>query len=454
MAAQRQAQNAADAAVVAAAMDLYRGSSGATATATANTFLTNNGLSSVTLSLGGGSTNAINIPPTTGPYAGTAQYVEAYVTKPVTTTFIQILGVNSSQSVTARAVAGYEPVGAGEGVFVLDSTVSPGLSITNSQARLVVNGDITVNSTGGGVDQFGATVSSSLNQNAVVTPNSTTTPAPIVATTLNVVGGVTNLDNVRAYDSAFGPTNFYDGSNNDRPVLARVPIAPDPLVSLATPTTSSPGTAVQLVYPDKTGVNKGSAQSISIGNGETVTLVPGIYSDISITGGTVTFNPGIYVFSPPKNTTNTFKLTGGTVSGNGVMFYNTGSDYNPATGAPDSSDGNSTPNPPKGTNFGSFQITGGTVNFVPLVDASSPFNGILFYQRRWNTSATTVAGSSDNLNLQGTLYAKWANFALSGQGSYQAQFLVGSMSLGGNATVTINATGKNVGKANLVFLVE
>src|SRR3954466_445900 len=60
MAAQRQAQNAADAAATAAAMDMYRGNT-ANATATANTFMTNNGLSGVTLALNAGSSNAVNI---------------------------------------------------------------------------------------------------------------------------------------------------------------------------------------------------------------------------------------------------------------------------------------------------------------------------------------------------------------------------------------------------------
>ena len=90
----------------------------------------------------------------------------------------------------------------------------------------------------------------------------------------------------------------------------------------------------------------------------------------------------------------------------------------------------------------------------PISDANSPFKNILFYQRRWNTTAASVAGNSDNIKLTGTIYAKWANFQLSGQGKYDAQFVVGSMSISGNAVVTINATGKNFGTANLVFLVE
>jgi len=237
MAAHRQAQNAADAAALAASFDKFRNYSDATALATANTFLANNGFSgTLTLNPPDASANALNIPPqnptgTGNPYyVGKSNYVEVFVTKSVTTLFIQVLGINSSQSVTARAVAGYEPVGSGEGVFVLDSTVAPGLSINSNNTRLVVNGDITVNSQGGGLDQFGVTVSSSSAQDAVKTSNATTTPAPIVATTLNVVGGVTNIDNVRAYDPAFttAPTldYYYDPSNTDRPVLARVPIRP------------------------------------------------------------------------------------------------------------------------------------------------------------------------------------------------------------------------------------
>jgi Flp pilus assembly protein TadG len=443
MAAQRQTQNAADAAAGAAAMDLFRGSDSATATSTANSFLANNGLSGVTLTLNGGSNNAINVPPSQGPFSGQNQYVEAIVSQTVTTSFIQLLGVNKSQTVKARAVAGYEPVGAGEGVFVLDSTASPGLDVSNNNARLIVNGDITVNSAGGGVDQFGNTVSSALNADGVKVQNSTLTPAPIVAQVLNVVGGVSNVDNIRAYDASFGPTNYYDPNNNDRPVFARAATAPDPLVNLATPTTSSAGTAV-------VNTNYGS---VSVQGGQTVTLNPGIYSSIKITGGTVTFNPGIYVLQPAGNVTNTIDIGGGTLTGNGVMFYNTGSDYNPVTGAPDNSDGNLTPNPPNSTNFGAIKITGGTVNFVPLIDANSPFNGLLFYQRRWNNNGASVTGNA-SLSLQGTFYAKWAAFTLAGNGSYQAQFLVGSMSIGGGAAVTINAAGKNAGKANLVFLVE
>ncbi|MFL5245750.1 MAG: pilus assembly protein TadG-related protein [Gemmataceae bacterium] len=474
MASYRQAQNAADAAALGAAMDLFRGSGNTTALATAQSFVTNNGMSA-TLSLNGGnSPNTLNIPPqvTTVTQYQDSKYAEVVVSKTVSTLFIQILGINSSQTVTARAVAGYEPVGAGEGCFVLDSSIAPGLQINTNNTRLVVNGDITVNSTGGGVDQFGNTVDSALNSDAVKTSVSTTTPAPIVATTLNVVGGISNIDNARTYDAAFSASgNYYDTSNIDRPLIARVPIAPDPLTpsnttsanNLPPPTTSPPaGTRVIKTFPKYLGsgnwdLTQTTPQDISIGNSDTVTFSPGIYSSIKITGGTVTFQSGIYVLSPQSNTTNTFSVTGGTITGSGVMFYNTASNYDPDTGLPDSNDLNTTSNLTNQTHVGAVSIggsNGASIALSPLAD-SGPFNGFLFYQRRWNTSGASFTKSSGaTMSFSGTLYAKWANFKLSGQGTYNAQFLVGSMNIDGGATVTIDATGKNLGKANLVFLVE
>src|SRR3954451_24291076 len=63
MVARRQAQNAADAAALAAAVDKLRGSTDATALATANSLVTNNGVSGVTLTPNAGGSNPLNIPP-------------------------------------------------------------------------------------------------------------------------------------------------------------------------------------------------------------------------------------------------------------------------------------------------------------------------------------------------------------------------------------------------------
>ena len=56
--------------------------------------------------------------------------------------------------------------------------------------------------------------------------------------------------------------------------------------------------------------------------------------------------------------------------------------------------------------------------------------------------------------LEGTLYAKWGHTKISGQGTYDAQFIVGSMAIDGQGDVTILFVGGKKGKAPQVFLVE
>ena len=466
MAAHRQLQNAADAAALAAAMDKHRGATDATALASANSFMAGNGMNGVSLVLNAGSSNALNIPPqdpgnTGSPYKDNANFAEAIVTRQVNTFFMPVLGVNSSQ-ITARAVAGFEPVGAGEGAIVLDPTEAPGLAVSSNNSRLVVNGSVVVNSQGKGLDAYGDTVSGQYAQTAVATGGPNIVPKPIVATDLQLVGGVDEPGNIGAYDGAFSANGYYyDPNDTSRPISTGHPIAPDPLLLLPTPSTSN---GVQNVYPNKLGQNQASPQDINIGNGDTVTLVPGIYKTISITGGTVTFTPGgIFVVGMNRNGNgNSFSITGGMVTGNGIMIYNTGSNYT-LSGTPDSSDntagsadmqgGMSRPsqNPPG--NFGDMTINGGNVTLSPITDVNSPFKGMVFYQRRWNKTSPNIGGSG-TLKITGTLYAKWAKFQLAGKGTFDAQFVVGSMAISGGATVTINANGKESGLANQVFLVE
>src|SRR5262249_54534396 len=136
-------------------------------------------------------------------------------------------------------------------------------------------------------------------------------------------------------------------------------IMPDPLIDLPTPGGASTG-ATDTTNNTATTVSSGSWSTQSLGspavtnqnakgltspnyvdtNG-TVQLYPGVYSSISISGGNVNFNPGVYVLSPQKNTPTTLNITGSngsTVTGNGVMFYNTGGDYVASTGYPDYGD--------------------------------------------------------------------------------------------------------------------
>jgi Flp pilus assembly protein TadG len=124
LAAHRQSQNAADGAAQAGAAALLRGTS---VTAAVQALVASNGVSEHNL--------VVNSPPQSGNYVGNPNYVEVVVTYPVTTNFIQVLGVNKSRTVTARAVAGWENVSANLGVIQLNPTANPGLSVTG-QASL------------------------------------------------------------------------------------------------------------------------------------------------------------------------------------------------------------------------------------------------------------------------------------------------------------------------------
>src|SRR5262249_44693648 len=142
-------QNAADTAALAAAMDLLHGKTTGAATTTGTTYVqTYNNLADATVT--------INIPPASGPHAGNAAYVEAIVSYPYNTSFIQMVGVNRNQTVGARAVAGAEAVTSGQGMITLQQTPQAGQGLTvNGGATLAVNGGITVNSTGKGYDEKG-----------------------------------------------------------------------------------------------------------------------------------------------------------------------------------------------------------------------------------------------------------------------------------------------------------
>lgn len=82
------------------------------------------------------------------------------------------------------------------------------------------------------------------------------------------------------------------------------------------------------------------------------------------------------------------------------------------------------------------------------------FDGMLFYQRRHNTESAEIQGDSSSGLLTGTIYAKWAHFKISGQGTYDAQFVVGSMTIPGQGDVELTVGGNKLGKAPAVFLVE
>ena len=477
MASHRQIQNMADTAALAAAMHMLKGQSFAAAKTEAANFVNNhNGLTDATV--------VVNSPPQQGPYAtgGSGTYVEAIVTDTVTTFFAHFLpGVGRQHPVQARAVAGYEAVTAREGVIVLDPTSFPGLDISGGGV-MRVRGSVVVNSEGGGVDENGDPVNNGNSQWAAKAgqPNS---GAGIYANHVHVVGGVD-------YPALFKPYNLGDPP----PLDANQTPEPDPLINLPTPMISSgvdptPRGEVKVTQNNvqgmetndpATGMAKG--ENFEAAGGEVIAggmhvatageaiLHPGIYHKIEITGGAAYFIPGIYVLAAQKENQNVLSLTGGNVTFNNSMFYITGDNYDPNSGWPDIDDGEQPPPLADGAKLGRVSINAemhftaidadivpsvyGRYAFAPAILPSEAFNGTLFYQRRGNNQTIKITGNSAGGQLQGTMYAKWGHVQITGQGTYDAQFVIGTLAVTGNGDVQILHSGSPRARGNHVFLVE
>jgi hypothetical protein len=156
------------------------------------------------------------------------------------------------------------------------------------------------------------------------------------------------------------------------------------------------------------------------------------------------------------------------VTANGLMFYNTGKNYNVNTGAPDNTDLGIPPPSAPATSFGrasfttSFQtspIDTSVYNYASLYPGakavSSDFNGMMYYQRRHNTQSLQITGNSAETTLQGTFYGKWMPIQISGQGKYNSQFVVSTFAVTGSGNIEVTA-GNNtpVAMGKAVALVE
>lgn len=427
--ARRQAQNAADGAARAAATARAAGASDADALSAAEVYVRSyNQLP--------GAAVVLNSPPLAGSYAGQPGYVEVVVTTRTDAWFIPVVGGDPHPTVAARAVAGTEATAPREVLCALDPNAVPGVTVDGT--TLQVNGRVWVNSQGAGYDESGGWTDLGSPPSAVRCLNG----GSVRTDRLRVVGGT---DAAAAYTNAAGLPSL----------KARQLPRTDPYLNLPTPTTAN---GVTLVYPGANGTTFTAPQNVSVTlvSGETVTFGPGIYGSIEVTGtGGVTFAPGIYVLKGGSSSGRALNVSvTGTVSGAGVMFYNTGSTYDPVAGGPDQTDGNVL-----GTDAGTFgdvTLNAGALDLTPVSAPSSPFAGFLLYQRRWNTKPITVYRNSSDGAIVGTIYARWAKLALVNPGAFSTQCVVGSFAASGStagASVTISPP-PTVGKAGLVFLVE
>lgn len=416
MSAHRQCQNAADAGATAAAMEMLRGRSNGVAAAAATTFVQqHNGLGAATVS--------VSIPPATGAHAGSPNYAEVVVNYIVPTRLIQVLGGPTTRNVTARAVAGWEGVNIDAGVMSLNKNARPGIDLTGN-GSLKVNGTVIVNSDGGGLTEYGQPINNGNSGYAI-----------------NIVGnGSLKALDVESAGGANNPAKItnYSGSGQS-PLHTGAAVQPDPFEFLAPPTTGNGAAAT----------NYGT---IKLSGNQSVTLSPGVYNSISASANvTVTMQPGIYVIKGGG-----ISLSGNaTVSGTGVMIYNTGSDYNVNTGLPDSGDGASLPPAGGSPTFGALSIIGnGSLNLTAYNNSSSPYDGLLFYQRRLNTQPIDLSGNASVDSMRGTVYAKYARLNLSGNGTMNTQFAVDNVVFTGNGDLTIDNTNQHFADSEQVFLVE
>jgi Flp pilus assembly protein TadG len=331
----------------------------------------------------------VNNPPTLGPHAGNASYVEVIVAQNQPTYFTAIFGL-TSVLVRTRAVA---LLGSGQSCLYA-------LAPSGTGFRLNGNNNLTT--------QCGVVVNSTDNSAFVANGNNT-----VDTKFIGVVGGAK-----------------VDGNNSlsPQPVTGIAP-SPDPLAYLVPPTISTACSGGGNVVVNGTGQTKtvagGACSNVNIsGTGNTVTLTTGTFGNVSVNGtndtvildagqygnvtvngsGSVTFSAGQYAsITGNGSATETFSagtyaITTGDFStngvagsgGTGVTFY-------------------------MGPNAGTITFNGGlTSNFT--APTTGAYAGILLYQDPGDTNGITLNGNSTAV-LTGALYCPTASITMNGNNS-------------------------------------
>lgn len=238
-------------------------------------------------------------------------------------------------------------------------------------------------------------------------------------------GGVTLLAgeiNVCAEDPKEVPE--FDGDIN-----TGVDPLPDPLKDIAPPPPGSWGddqggvalsTGIEITYPP--------VPPASSHMGIPITYMS---EGISMTGGTLTLEPGIYVLDGVG-----LNVTGGNLYAEGVMFY-----------IVDQTPSDSTPSHVKLVGNGEVQIS--------AMEEAEPYTGIAIWQARDNTNEADIVGT-DQFDLDGTLYFPVAPVNIGGTSDSFSitQLIVDSLEISGSGTLFIDYDGRFPAPGTRVFLVE
>jgi Putative Flp pilus-assembly TadE/G-like len=390
----RHAQETADAAALAAAIDLYQhyplnggNDKAGTAKKSAQTAATANGYSND----GTSSTVTIHIPPTAGNFVGQAGYAEVIVTYQQPRTLSTIFG-SGRMPVTARAVGRGGWVPPNPQIIIFDLAAASSLLVTNNLGTInVLSGPVVVNSS----DPSAAT-------------NNTT--ANFSAPSFRVTGGMVG--------------------NFTGPKTLGVRPTPDPLSYLPPPTSDVTGSPLS--------VQSSVAVTYNNANPPPNPLPQGIYqggitvTDDGVTPVNLTLQPnGTYVMQGGG-----FSFTStGNFTGNGVLIYNQptvpdgGQSLSIAGPVPSQLDPFN-PNPPPP----------GTITLSPLT--TGPYQGITIFQQQSAIDTMFLFGNG-NTTITGTIYAANARVNVSTQ-SYNThndvcgtQFMSRKLQLAGLSTYTL-----------------
>lgn len=376
---QRNMQTAADAAALAAAMEVRicggvencaAMQAAAQDALTENGYTINNFITNCSAQPGTGLTLMIDNPscdnpsdPNSGPQK--LNYVEAVITNHVPTYFGRIVGINSV-TLTTRAEA--ERGIGGPCIYALDPT---GAAAINLAVGVLVNSKCGIVDESNNADALNCLIGLGIS-----------------APSLNVTGGAEGLLD-----------GLLCGSHPPPHTGVTAPVPNDPLAYLPAPANanSSCGTTTMSPY-----TGSPSQVNVLLGLGSTVVFNPGVYcGGINITAsvlGNITFEPGTYILRQGSGGLLGAGTTGGlnitisalsTITGSGVTFYSE-SGSNPLANG--------------------FSITApsalGLSNFNLSAPTSGEYGGILFFQQSGNTSQDSfLLDLAQGSSLNGAIYA-------------------------------------------------
>lgn len=378
------AQSDADAAALAAAGVLADGGSKTQAEVEAASYMSNKN-----------TTVSVNIPPTSGPAAGDANFVEVVVTRKLTKHFIQVV-YGGDWSTSARAVARFTPGETGFGVVALDEHACDALELDSSAKLTVSGGGVFVNSdcptnafeTNSNVtavaDQFSIT-GNWKNGGSMPSPKPKTNQPRIPDPWANVPTPALPSNSVSTSCSGSSSKSIGPGVVN---------CAPMKMEGGATLTLSG---AAGAVFVFRGGLEMASNTRLSIPNKAIVVL----------DGGGMMLGSGVQVSAP-----------------NGVLFYN--KCYGGCT-AKDRV----------------YVTSNATLNVKPY---GAPYANIVFFQQR-NNANQMYFDAGVSMNVQGGIYAASARVYVDSNCTTPLQFVVGTLHIDSGATLTIDVEGMSTVKA-------